>query len=1185
MGPALSRTRVATARGDVQNPRDIPSPRRRVNRMPGSFPASLLAASGRLAKLSLLGILAAGISFATSAAPAVSAGVRHVLAVGTDGRVLAWGDDSQGQLGLGRTLETNTPSAVPGVSGAVAVTAGANHVVALLGNGTLLAWGRNTLGELGDGSTTSRPFPAPVAALSDVIQVAAGEGHTLALRRDGTVWSWGVNYRGQLGYEGLFLSPRQVPGLPPIAHVAAGVGHSLAVTADGAVWAWGGGDYGQLGDGTRLEPYAGRSSPGPVRNLSGVVAIAAGADFSVAVTRDGAVWSWGRGEDGRLGVGSSADQALPVRLAGISDATAVSAGIDHALVLRREGTLAAWGGGYPGQLGDGRFAPSPVPVAVEALSGVTSASAGYFFSAARTADGGVWTWGYNSNGQLGNATTENRGAPVRLAGVSATAVAASGYHAFAVTEDGRILAWGANEFGELGTGGGVLRSTPALVPGASGVVSVAAGGTHSLALRGDGKVLAWGGNNTGQLGDGTYRSRSSAAEVVGLSGVRAIAAGHYHSMALLADGTVWMWGNGYEGELGNGGNESTAQPARVPGLSGIVAIATGPSQAFALAGDGTLWAWGENGFGQLGDGTTIPRLEPVRVTGATGLARVKAIAAGENHTLALTEEGGVWSWGINSGGELGDGTGTSRSVPGRVPSLSGIAAVSAGAAYSLALGRDGVVWSWGANWYGQLGDGSGDDQPVPVRLKGLEGIVQVSAGSASPVALRSDGATWSWGSNVDGRLGDGTFLDRANPVVVVAENGRGSLAGGDWFLDLDPAATGSIPAEKTPSFLAMASASHGDFSAAIRYREEDIGKIADTYVFALAPANLVKSAADGTPPLKLGKAKSRHDGKNTSVDCVLAQLTGAGVLQAVSPDQLSAALSGVLGALGQTVPVVTAGASLTVGGATFFVGYGSSGSAMLGSGLNRGVLTVPGARECRPQAPQTGWWWNPAEDGRGFSLEARGRNLFFAAFLYDVSGRASWYVSTGPVSLEGAYYAGDLLSASGGQTLGGPYPGFPALATVGRITLSFLNESTGVMAWPGGTVPIQRFNIVPSGLNLAPVAGQPESGWWWNEQEAGRGFFMEWQGGNLDIAGYMYDEQGNPVWYLTVGTIGGTAEQRSFSGNWWSYGNGQTLTGPWKPNARLSDNVAPVTLQFSAPDTALMTLPGGRTTLLKRHRF
>jgi hypothetical protein len=372
-------------------------------------------------------------------------------------------------------------------------------------------------------------------------------------------------------------------------------------------------------------------------------------------------------------------------------------------------------------------------------------------------------------------------------------------------------------------------------------------------------------------------------------------------------------------------------------------------------------------------------------------------------------------------------------------------------------------------------------------------------------------------------------------------------------------------------------------SAAIQYRPQDVGTLGSIFVFALAPANRVLSA-DTTGVLKVGLAKDERKA-DTPIACVLAQMNAAGQLVAVTSANLAAYLTAVLTAQGASISILNGVPTSNVSGATFFVGYGPSATAMLNTGVNRAAFTVPGSLTCIPSAPQTGWWWNPLEDGRGFSIEKRGNNLFFAAFLYDISGRSTWYVSSGPVSLEGSLYNGELLSASGGQTLGGPYVRFPTLANAGPMTMTFNNESTGTIVWPGGTVPIQRFNIVPNGLTALPVEGTPESGWWWNEQEAGRGFFMEWQNGTLDIAGYMYDDQGNPVWYLTVGEIGGTPAARSFSGTWWSYTGGQTLTGAWRQNARTNSNVAPMAITFSGPDTALMTLPNGRTTNLKRHRF
>jgi hypothetical protein len=372
-------------------------------------------------------------------------------------------------------------------------------------------------------------------------------------------------------------------------------------------------------------------------------------------------------------------------------------------------------------------------------------------------------------------------------------------------------------------------------------------------------------------------------------------------------------------------------------------------------------------------------------------------------------------------------------------------------------------------------------------------------------------------------------------------------------------------------------------SADIQFRPQDVGTNGSVFVFALAPSTIV-AGGTASDAMKVGRARTEQKA-DTPIACVLAQLNAAGQMVAVTSANLAAYLTGVLGAQGASVSILNGVPTGNVSGATFFVGYGASGTAMINTGINRAAVTIPGSLTCEPRAPQTGWWWNPQEDGRGFSLEVRGNNMFFASFLYDISGRSNWYVSTGPVSLEGSLYNGDLLAASGGQTLGGAYSRFPTLTSAGPMTLTFNNESTGTLVWPGGTVPIQRFNIVANGLTLPPVTGQPESGWWWNEQEAGRGFFMEWQNGTLDIAGYMYDDLGNPVWYLTVGPIAGTETARQFQGNWWSYGGGQTLTGAWRQNSRTNANVAPLSITFSGPDTALMTLPNGRTTNLKRHRF
>jgi hypothetical protein len=147
----------------------------------------------------------------------------------------------------------------------------------------------------------------------------------------------------------------------------------------------------------------------------------------------------------------------------------------------------------------------------------------------------------------------------------------------------------------------------------------------------------------------------------------------------------------------------------------VKAIAAGDSHSLALMSDGTIRAWGANDLGQLGDGSTLQRSTPVKVTGSNGqgvLSGIIAIAAGGQFSLALSVQGVVFAWGANDRGQLGNQTVVGQSaIPVRVHTLTGpelttvgIKAIAAGSAHGLALAADGFVWSWGWNNRGQLGD-------------------------------------------------------------------------------------------------------------------------------------------------------------------------------------------------------------------------------------------------------------------------------------------------------------------------------------------------------------------------------------------------------------------------------------------------------------------------------------------------
>jgi hypothetical protein len=159
---------------------------------------------------------------------------------------------------------------------------------------------------------------------------------------------------------------------------------------------------------------------------------------------------------------------------------------------------------------------------------------------------------------------------------------------------------------------------------------------------------------------------------------------------------------------------------------------------------------------------------------------------------------------------------------------------------------------------------------------------------------------------------------------------------------------------------------------------------------------------------------------------------------------MQAYVTGVLSGQGQAVTILNNVATANIGGAAFFLGYGTSASAMINSGVNQVAIKVPASgTNCDPQPPKTGWWWSTREGGRGYSIEQSGNTLFFAAYLYDVSGRATWTITAGPSSLDGSLYTGRLESYAGGQSLPGAFRAPGPASIIGDITLAFSDASHG----------------------------------------------------------------------------------------------------------------------------------------------
>ncbi len=253
----------------------------------------------------------------------VAAGVDFSLALRADGTVWAWGHNEYGQLGIPTStaditapVQVEGPGGVGYLTGITAITASDWSAFALKSDGTVWAWGYNGDGQLGDNSTSDSNFPVEVldssgsSHLSGITSIAAGSSLTMALDSEETVWAWGSNVSGQVGNGQLIygcptprsvLTPSHVVGpsgsgvLSGITAIAAGASDGLALDSNKVVWAWGDNTYGELGTGAAagcgIPTPEEVQGPGGVGNLSNVVSLAAGNEFSLAVTGDGSVWS------------------------------------------------------------------------------------------------------------------------------------------------------------------------------------------------------------------------------------------------------------------------------------------------------------------------------------------------------------------------------------------------------------------------------------------------------------------------------------------------------------------------------------------------------------------------------------------------------------------------------------------------------------------------------------------------------------------------------------------------------------------------------------------------------------------------------------------------------------------------------------------------------------------------------
>jgi alpha-tubulin suppressor-like RCC1 family protein len=660
------------------------------------------------------------------------------------------------------------------------------------------------------GTLTAVVSPARVVAGQIyTYQAAAPSGTTVTWRwGDGSpdtvgntvqkVWNKPGNYTATLSAtaDGKLLSGTvTVTGEP----LSAGAQHTCALQPTGTVLCWGNNSSGQLGGGQLDEGLdkstAAAVAKATVNGLTDAIALSAGDFHTCAVKADRSVACWGNNNFGQLGNSSITLALSPTAVNGLTDAVAVSAGSYHTCALQSLGSVACWGNNSSGQLGNGTTTQSVSPVTVIGLTDAVAISTGNAHTCALKADRTMVCWGSNFRGQLGNDPNVNntigfQTTASQVIGLTdAVALSAGTYHTCAVKANGSAACWGSNSTGELGDGTTITRGSPAAVTGLTDAVSISAGGigggegTYDLArtcaLKADGSVACWGDKGFDNNGNAPIQNQLTPAIVAGLTNTAALSAGGQHNCALKTDGAIACWGDDFYGQLGDGsiGGIQTNLIA-VTGLTDAkVVSASRVYHSCAVKTSGAVVCWGLNSSGQLGDGTTVSRTITATVTGLTDAV---SVVTGDVHSCAIRASGSVVCWGNSNFAQLGDGnvTSPSQSIPVAVVGITDAVELTAGNSHTCARRAGGAVLCWGNNSQGQAGVAVGAIQSVPVAVAGLTDAVDISAGTFHTCARKIDDSVICWGNNASGQLGDGTTATRAITAPVAGLTDAVELSAG-----------------------------------------------------------------------------------------------------------------------------------------------------------------------------------------------------------------------------------------------------------------------------------------------------------------------------------------------------------------------------------------------------------------------
>lgn len=591
---------------------------------------------------------------------------------------------------------------------------------------------------------------------------------------DGRVLTWGNNENGKLGRpigDDRFVRFTQDVS---ITKIACGGSHCLAISSGRKLYTWGTNSYGQLGVGdtnTRTEPVL------VSIDAEYLLDVAGGGSHSMALSKEGEVFTWGLGEGGRLGHGDCNIQLHPKKIEKLSNVESVAAGHSHSGCIIK-GEIYTWGIGTYARLGHGSLSDFFEPKLVEFFKGrfMEKLCLSFFHSVVLSSNGEVWAWGNSKNGRLGIPTSfgENQLVPVRIGIGSLMSQCkiidiACGYkHGLALAKSGHLFVWGCGLDGKLGIipcsneeplpkevkfpksiNSDKKKKKEAIPLKSTEAVSISCSYFNTYTLTNAGQLIIWGGNTKGQCGVPITERGDSICKIE--EDIK-----HQNSgddkllLPLLCSGIK---------------ENFSSVPLLLEELKmeKFKQFSSNGEYAMGVSHDGKVYVWGSNDQGQLGTGfspTNSFNDHPVQLVNFKR-TEMKNVSCGPYHSAFLAENGEVYVCGSSENGRLGLGENVMNPqspyqyIPRVIFGLPNIKKISCGVSHTVAIDYSHGLWSWGGGWFGKLGLGNSIDQITPqqVQLKSFyphldDHLKDVACGEHHTLLLSSSGHVYAAGLGI-----------------------------------------------------------------------------------------------------------------------------------------------------------------------------------------------------------------------------------------------------------------------------------------------------------------------------------------------------------------------------------------------------------------------------------------------------